>query len=93
MRVYYLRHQATGVLHEYPFAQPPTAEQLAPLLAECRRLHGDDSPKGAPWWTRVVDVEAFGPGDVPQFVRPDTAPMVIPNIAIRGTGIVTPPKG
>lgn len=64
MKVYYVRHQAAGVVHERPFVLPPTAEQLAPVLALCAERHGTKHPKtGAAWWAKVVEVDTDAPDE------------------------------
>jgi hypothetical protein len=59
MKIYYVRHQAAGMLHEHPFFEPPTTRQLAPVLELCRKRHGDLHPKTEqPYWAKIVCVEA-----------------------------------
>lgn len=71
MKVFFLRHQAGGVLHEHPFAARPTEAQLAPLRAMCAWRHGEKHPRsGQPYWSDVVAVDVLGPGDVPHFEPP-----------------------
>lgn len=81
-KVYFLRHQAGGVLHQYPFAAPPTPEQKAAVWKECFQSHGDLHPKehlnedGAttyrkPYWTfedprSLVVVDLLKTTDVPE---------------------------
>lgn len=84
--VYFVRHQAGGVLLDYPFANPPTDEQIAPLVAEMVRLHGERSPKGEPWRTTIVSRRVLGLFDVPAIAPPPTAEL---RIEVNGIGTVS----
>ena len=65
MKLYYLRHQAAGILHAHPFTSEPTAEELEPLLTKCRAAHGDKHPKtGVEYWTKVVEIDTDKPGEM-----------------------------
>lgn len=64
--IYFLRHQAAGILTGYPFAQPPTAEQRKPIEAMLRAAHGPKHPKTSePYWVTVVECPIVQPGDLP----------------------------
>jgi hypothetical protein len=66
MKVYFFRHQAAGVLWQYPFSAPLTDEQLASLARLCFQSHGERHPKtGEPYWCKGVAVEVLSPGDIP----------------------------
>ena len=53
--VFFVRHQAHGVLYDMPFAAPPTAEQLSRIEALMRTRYGDTSMvTDEPYWMRVV---------------------------------------
>lgn len=66
MQIYFVRHQAAGVLYGYPFTDRPTVAQLDALTAHCRSRHGDVHPKtGEPYWSRVVAVDVLAPDDMP----------------------------
>ena len=65
MKIYFLRHQAAGIVHKYPFSSPPTDEQRAAVERECFQQHGAAHPKtGESYWMTVVDVELVGVSDV-----------------------------
>jgi hypothetical protein len=79
-KIYFLRHQAGGVLHEYPFAEPPTEEQRAAVWKLCFHRHGAEHPKiytdesgnefKRPYWPSddphaLVERELLGASDVP----------------------------
>ncbi len=57
MRVFFVRHQAAGLLHMYPFVAQPTEKQLATLAQLCTARCGanDDG-----WWMQVVSVDSVG---------------------------------
>jgi hypothetical protein len=62
LKVYFIRHQARGVLHDLPFSEPPTEKQLEAVALLCAAAHGLVHPKTLePYWIRVVDVEVRGP--------------------------------
>jgi hypothetical protein len=69
--VYYVRHQAAGVLHEFPFSEPPTQAQLSAcsrLLAKRHvRAQGKD-----PWWLKVVSAPVLDSTTLPFLMRPPT---------------------
>ena len=95
--IFFLRHQAGNVLHEYPFASPPTDEQKEALERLCIQRHGVSHAKtpGEPYWMRVVEVPLLGDDDVPSV--PELSLSVVseagvPKIAVSATGTVTPPK-
>lgn len=80
-QIFFLRHQAGGVLHKYPFTAPPTSAQKAAVWKECFQSHGEMHPKEhlnedgvtthkKPYWTfddprALVTVDVLGPNDVP----------------------------
>jgi len=89
MKVYFPRHQAAGILTDYPFEEPPTAEQTAPLLVMLRERHGEVHPKtGAAHWTTVVSSEVLAPSDVPK----GQARVSSPKFSIEGEGVVLNPE-
>lgn len=58
MKVFYLRHQAAGVIFDHPFMLAPTPEELAPVLARCVDGHGEVFAKtGEKYWAKVICVE------------------------------------
>lgn len=65
--IYFVRHQAAGVLHQFPFAQSPTPAQVDALGKLCFQAHGAAHPKSKePYWLTVVEVPTLGAGDVPE---------------------------
>jgi len=101
MKLYFLRHQAAGVLHEWPFTEPPSEVQLAPILARLMVLYGLSHPKTkASYWTRIVEAEALGPNDIPNAPipgapsgEPGTGRGAVTGLVGGGTGSVRNPKG
>lgn len=93
-KIYMVRHQANGFVHEFPFAQEPSAEQLAAVEKLCFQRFGASHPKnGEAYWTRVEQREVLGPDDVPDV--PDrslsTANMLgVGDFGVSGVGSVTP---
>jgi hypothetical protein len=66
MNIYFVRHQAAGVLWECPLLAPPSAEQLAAITAVCEARHGAAHPKtDEPYWAGVVAIAVLGDGDMP----------------------------
>jgi hypothetical protein len=97
-KVYFVRHQAGGVMHEYPFAAPPDAEQQAAISKLCSQRFGFSHSKtpGEPYWTSVVGVDLLGSGDVPAIEEQSagTANMAgVGKVAVVGFGTVTPKGG
>jgi hypothetical protein len=61
MKCYLIRHQKAGVVTSHVFTSAPTAEQVAPVLADLAKRHDPNS------WHTIVEAELFGPGEVPVF--------------------------
>jgi hypothetical protein len=72
-KIYLVRHQAQNVVHQFPFAQPPTPEQLAAVSRFCFQSWGRSHEKtpDEPYWVKVIEVDLLGPNDVPDV--PDRA--------------------
>lgn len=82
-KVYMVRHQRAGIITSHAFSSLPTAEQQAPIIAECERLHG----KGG--WAIVHESELLGDGELPTFpVRPEGR-NDIPGPTVQAVGTVT----
>ncbi len=98
-KVYLARHQAHGMLWQFPFASVPTDEQLAILANYCDRLHGEKHPKtGEDYFLKVEELEMLTPSDVPQALIPvggssrdNTA--ALGDNQVSGVGHVSNPKG
>ena len=64
--IYFVRHQAAGVLHEYPFAAKPTQAQIDALGKLCFQSHGEAHPKtDEPYWLTVVETNVLG-SEIPE---------------------------
>jgi hypothetical protein len=64
-KIYFVRHQAEGVVTQFPFSAPPSEEQVAAVSRFCFQSWGPTHPKGDPYWTRVVEFDVLGPSEVP----------------------------
>lgn len=86
-KCYMVRHQKAGILSARVFAKPPTAEQIAPIILECDRLH-----KGG--WTRIVEadliIDEVPEANIPDGETDNTA--ALSHFAIEGAGTVTNPE-
>lgn len=95
-KVYFVRHQAHGVVYDYPFSASPTDDQKSLVSKRMFQLHGAEHPKldadgkKKPYWTSVLEVEVLGPTDLPVVedrvlgVAPITGPVAT------GVGNVSP---
>lgn len=95
-KIYLVRHQAAGFLHEFPFASAPTESQMAALAKLTFQRHGATHPKTKePYWLRVDEFDVLGASDVPSV--PDRA-LVVANVAgapefdVKAEGHVKNPK-
>jgi hypothetical protein len=94
--IHYVRHQAAGILTEFPFASAPTDAQMAALTKLCFQRHGGSHAKtGEPYWLKVVEVPVLGASDVPSV--PDRSLSVAseaaaPEFKVEGFGHVENPK-
>lgn len=93
--VFFVRHQAAGVVHEYPFAETPNAEQMAAVGKLCFQRFGFGHVKtpDEPYWLRVVEVELLDTRTLP--VVPDRSLSVVseagtPKFNVSAAGTVTP---
>lgn len=95
MKIFFVKHQAAGVVHECPFAGAPNEQQLAAVAALCLQNHGFGHPKtdDVPWTSSIVEVELIGPSDVLEVKAPPKATAVSPigEVTISGEGSVTLP--
>jgi hypothetical protein len=97
-KIYLVRHQANGFVHEFPFAQEPSAEQLDAIKKLCFQRCGAEHPKSQePYWVRVEERAVLGPKDIPDV--PDRALSTVSSAAgmgeftVAGAGTVTPKAG
>jgi hypothetical protein len=64
-KIYFVRHQAQNVVYQFPFAQPPSDEQIAAVRRFCFQTWGPTHEKGDPYWTRVEEFDLLGLDEVP----------------------------
>ena len=75
MTVFFLRHQAAGIVHDHPFASRPTDAQIAPLRSLLEWRHGAAHPRtGQAYWMDVVAIEVHEDGAIPVVDIPAGAP-------------------
>lgn len=95
-KIYFVRHQAGGVMHEYPFASEPTTAQKDAVVKLCTQRFGLSHPKTKePYWARVEDVELLADG-VPEIPEQggETANVAgLGLMQVSGRGVVTPKAG
>lgn len=89
-KVYLVRHQAAGLVHEFPFGQAPSKEQVDAVKAFCLRAHGPSHPKtpDESYWVRVEERDLLGPGDMPVLPEPPSL-STSANLAAAGDFSVT----
>jgi hypothetical protein len=102
-KIYFVRHQAHGIVHEFPFAEAPTQNQVEVVARFCFQSHGFGHAKtpDQPYWTRVVEVDVLGPGELPAVPERVLAPAGEQGVArvaaggavISGSGTITPKGG
>ncbi len=98
-KVYFVRHQAAGILTDYPFSQSPTQEQQDRLATLCFQRHGLTHKKtNEPYWLNVVELETLGLDDLPEIEPPslsvvNEAKVGSDKFSVAATGTVTPQKG
>lgn len=64
--LYFIRHQAAGILHEQFFVDPPQQAQIDAIVAQCESRHGKEHPKsGQPYWAKVIKIDTDKPLDDP----------------------------
>jgi hypothetical protein len=94
--IHFVRHQAAGILWEYPFAKAPTAEQVEALGRLCFQRHGENHPKsGESYWLTPIEINVLGSDEVPSV--PERSLSVVseagvPQFSVSAKGTVTPPK-
>lgn len=102
-KVYFVRHQAAGVVWKFPFSEHPTETQVAAVAKDCFHDHGFGHSKtpDEPYWTTVVEVDVLGAEDAPTVRErslsvvsaPGVAAADAPQLAVSGSGTVTPAGG
>lgn len=66
-KIYFVRHQAHGIVSEFPFEAEPSDEQVKLVVKWCFNIHGFGHSKtpDKPWWTMVVERDVLGANDLP----------------------------
>ena len=67
-KVFMVRHQKAGIVTSHVFASTPTPAQVAPIVEECERLHGQGG------WVLIHEAELLGAGSQPVFSKPAADP-------------------
>lgn len=99
MKIFFVRHQAGGLMHEAPFLNEPTAEQIASVVRLATARHGERHPKtGEPYWARVEERRVLNEGELLPLPEPRAASGAAvarigePPIELSGTGSVQNPE-
>jgi hypothetical protein len=95
MKIYFVRHQAAGVVYDYPFLQPPSEEQIAAVKRRCFQSFGAEHPKLGEFQTSIYETEALGPDEIPVVAEralgvAGAAP--VGEFSVSGVATVTPRK-
>lgn len=96
MKIYFVKHQAHGVVWEYPFAESPTEAQQERVWQFCFGIHGASHQKtpGEPYWQHIVSSEVLGPDGVPAYEPPGlkmaTSVSQAGEVTVTGRATVTP---
>jgi hypothetical protein len=95
--VYFIRHQAAGVLHEFPFAEHPTGKQLLAVERALARVHVR-APGKEPWWVKVEEVHLLDSKALPLAAKPPPLPLKhgaaaeFAKFQVSATGAAQPPR-
>lgn len=93
-KVYFVRHQAAGVLWDSPFGATPSAGQVGALKERCEQRHGDSHPKsGEPYWLTIEEIQVLGDADMPDVSQSDggvSSSASAGEFVASGTGVVIP---
>lgn len=94
--VFYVRHQAHGIVHEFPFSARPTAEQFAAVARFCFQIwgHGPQRTPGVAYTMGIASVPLLGAEDVPVVAAralSSARSLGATEFEVRGRGHVTPP--
>lgn len=93
-KIYIARHQSIGFLTQFPFAQKPSAEQLAALEKLCFQAAGTTHPKTKePYWLKVAEFDVLT-DEVPSVPDRSLAAVEqeVTKFEVSAAGHVTPPK-
>ncbi len=98
-KIYFVRHQAHGIVSEFPFLKHPTQTQVEAVRKFCFNIHGFGHAKtpDQPYWTKVVEVNTVG-DEVPEVPdreltvvgKPGAATSSTSQFSVEGTGVITP---
>lgn len=66
-KVFMVRHQRGGIVAEHVFMSEPTPEQMAPIVAEMRRLHGAGGDGKPEPWIKIHEALLYRPGEIPAY--------------------------
>lgn len=98
-KIYVIRHQALGFVHEFPFANFPTEKQVDAVMRVCAvRLSAAEHAKTGEYWHKVVEVDVLDTNDLPATVV-STGGLSVANAAsaeefsVSGKAHVSNPKG
>lgn len=95
-KVYFVRHQAHGILPGFVFGQPPTAKQQDAIARICAATHGSAHPKTKePYWFKVVEVSVLGADAeiaTPELRGVSSNEAALPAPTVEGVGHVENPK-
>jgi hypothetical protein len=89
-KIYFVRHQAHGVVHEFPFTEPPTQNQVAAVAKFCFQSHGFGHPKtpDQPYWTKVIERDVLGADEMPDVPERVLGPAGEAGVAVAEAGKV-----
>lgn len=97
MKLYFVRHQAAGVVYDYPFLQPPSEKQIAAVCRRCFQSYGAEHPAtGQAFWTKVYEVDALGTDEIPVVLERALSvagSTPVGEFSVSGVATVTPKAG
>jgi hypothetical protein len=89
MKIFFYRHQAGGVLWQFPFKSQPTEQDCAVLRAMMVMRHGFKHPKTTePYWDRIVSIELLEPGSMKADVEEKTTKATTTEFQVSGSANV-----
>jgi hypothetical protein len=94
-KVYFVRHQAAGIVTKYPFAQEPTEAQVAAIVRECFQSFGGSHQKtpDVPYWVRVESFDLLDANTVPEVQERSLSVAnvaAVGEVTVNAVGTVTP---
>lgn len=100
MKIYFYRHQAGGLLSQYPLSAPPSEDDLAALRQLMRVRHGTHHPKTKTlYWEKIVELECIDRGQLSKLLKEQAtaaeagakagaAEASLQSVSVSGTGTV-----